>query len=83
MTGFEAGFLKEASEYGLSAQQADHILKRALEYDEAHHMFKSLPDDQEEQEEQEDSSELADLTEMLRQDFIDRYMSAAQHKIQL
>lgn len=79
MTAFEAGFLKEASEYGLSDQQADHILKRALEYDESHSMFKKLPDDQEE----EDPSELAELAEMLRQDFIDKHMSATQHKIQL
>ena len=80
MTAFEAGFIKEASEYGLSKHQTAHILKRALEYDEAHGIFKSLPENQEEQE---DSSELAELAEMLRQDFIDKHMSAAQHRIQL
>ena len=81
MTAFETGFFKEASEYGLSKQQTDHILKRALDHDEAYGMFKSLPDNQEEQEE--DPSELAELAEMLRQDFIDKHMSAEQHRIQL
>ena len=79
MTAFEVGFLKEASEYGLTSQQADHILKRALQYDEARDMFKSLPNSEEE----EDPSDLDALTEMLQQDFIDRHMSAAQHRIQL
>ena len=78
MTAFEVGFLKEASEYGLTSQQADHILKRALQYDEARDMFKSLPNSEEE-----DPSDLDALTEMLQQDFIDRHMSAAQHRIQL
>jgi hypothetical protein len=83
MTAFETGFFKEASEYGLSKQQTDYILKRALDHDEAYGMFKSLPDNQKKEQEEEDPSDLADLAEMLRQDFIDRHMSAMQHKIQL
>jgi hypothetical protein len=80
MTAFEVGFLKEASEYGLTSQQADHILKRALQYDEARDMFKSLSNSEEDEE---DPSDLDALTEMLQQDLINRYMSAAQHRIQL
>lgn len=80
MTAFEAGFIKMSSECGLSIEQADHILKRALEHEGMQAMFKSLP---EAQEEEEDSSDLAELVELMRQDLIDKHMSAAQHKIQL
>jgi hypothetical protein len=79
MNAFEAGFLKTASEYGLTEQQAVHILKRALAHEEAHGLFKSLPDDSED----ENPEELEDLKELMRQDFIDRHMSATRHQIQL
>jgi len=45
MTAFEAGFLTYANEYGLSDNQAAHILKRAMDYSQATQMFKSFPEE--------------------------------------
>jgi hypothetical protein len=41
MTAFEAGFIKEAVEYGLSESQATHMLYRAVDYKEASELLKS------------------------------------------
>lgn len=90
MTAFEAGFIKEASVYGLSSSQAAHILKRAMDYDDgSNQIFKSLTIPQEdyrprkeEAVEEENPEDLAALAEMLRQDLIDKHLSAQKHKIQ-
>lgn len=83
MTAFEAGFIKEASIYGISHEESFRILKLAASYDDSSDLFKSLAaPSHPEEEQQEDPSDLENLAELLRQDIIDRHMSTAKHRIQ-
>jgi len=83
MTGFELGFLSAAQEYGMSTQEASRILKSAYLQDREHQLFKRLPEAEEDEDEQVSPADLEALKEMLKQDFIDKHMSAAKHRIQL
>lgn len=80
MTSFEAGFIKFAEESGLSAEQAAHIFKRAMEYSGSQDIFKQLPDEQPSETAPEDYEVLANL---LQQELIDKNMSAATQQIKL
>lgn len=76
MTSFEVGFIKYATEYGLSDTHAAHILKRALDHSEVQSIFKTLPHT-----EQEPGEDLDELQNMLGLDTIDRQMNIAGQKL--
>ena len=80
MTSFELGFFKQAEEYGLDADRATHILKRAMDHPGAQEMFKELPDDSAEQHSPED---MEVLKELLQQNLINEKFSGQRHQIQL
>jgi hypothetical protein len=80
MTCFETGFTKYARECGLSAEEAAHMLKRALAYPAAEQMFRELPTE----EEQHSPEELETLSDMLKQHMIDQQLNLPKvHHIQL
>jgi hypothetical protein len=83
MTCFELGFLSTAQEYGMAAQEASRILKSAYLQDRDNQLFKRLPEPEEDEDSQISPADLEALKEMLKQDFIDKHMSAAKHRIQL
>ena len=85
MHAFKLGFISTATAYGLSAEAADRMLKRAFEYPDTANLFKDISPQQENQdEEQEDSPEdIESLSELLKQELLHRHMDAAKHQIQL
>jgi hypothetical protein len=78
MTSFELGFLKQAEEYGVDANRATHILKRAMEHPGAQEMFKELPNDEEHAPE-----DMEVLKELLQQNLINEKFNGQAHQIQL
>jgi hypothetical protein len=80
MTSFEAGFIKYARECGLSDDKTAHILKRAMDYPGAGGMFHTLPEEEEEQNSPED---LEMLTQLLKQELIDKQMSGETRTIKM
>jgi hypothetical protein len=81
MTCFESGFIKEASSFGITSDNALALLKRALEHPQTSDMFKQLPQDADGEENS--SGNLEMLGEILKQDLINQQMSADYKKINL
>jgi hypothetical protein len=81
MSSFESGFIKYATEYGLSADQAVHMLKRAAEYPGSVEIFKQLPDESDSA--PQSPSDLDVLSNLLKEELINHHMSAAKQKISL
>jgi hypothetical protein len=79
MTSFEAGFIKYARECGLSDDKATHILKRAMDHPGAEGMFRTLP----EEEDHNSPDDLEMLTQLLKQELIDKQMSGETKTIQM
>jgi hypothetical protein len=80
MVSFEAGFIKYATESGLSDQQAVQMLKRAMDYPGAQDMFKELP---EEHEQQTNPGNMAVLADMVKQQLLHEQIGDYQKQIQL
>lgn len=78
MTAFEAGFLTYANEYGLSDNQAAHILKRAMDYSSASQMFKSFPE-----ENIQTPDSMTVLANLMKHELLDARMRADKRKIML
>jgi hypothetical protein len=78
MTAFEAGFLTYANEYGLSDNQAAHILKRAMDYGSANQMFKSFPE-----EDIQTPETMTVLANIMKHELLNNSMRAEKRKIML
>lgn len=79
MTSFEAGFINQAKESGLSDHEAAHFLKRASEYPGSQELFKRLPDNEDNQ----DPSSFESLANLVKQEAIDKQFSGYKKKIEL
>jgi hypothetical protein len=81
MTSFEAGFIKQAEELGWPEAQASQLYKRASEYPGAEHLFKEMPAHGEA--EGDTPEELDALSNLLKQELIDKNFSGATRHVQM